>query len=234
MALHSNKVRLYRGVRPDSSHATRLISKESVLVRNGRRGLDRSARQQKPEIIRKLWSAIATSMACVNLVSVAVFCIAINIAIAGQNCSAQELPSAPEAHILSLQPHEEKALSRPGKPDSNASPLPAYAAVYNAVRPITLPRIADSKFFLMNGLHLGMAVLDVELTQRCIASHQCREGNPVMPSSQAGQLSIGIGFATLGSFTSYWLKRHKSSYWWLPPAGGIAGHAVGIATGLSH
>jgi hypothetical protein len=209
MALHSNKLRFYRDMRLQRSHTVCLTSQESAFSRT-----------------------------CVNLGTVAAFCIAIITAAAGQNCSAQPLPSAPEAHIISSQSLEvnlhiagavESYSNSPG-----ASPAPAYTAVYGAVRSVPHPRIADSKLFLMNGLHLGMAVLDVELTQHCIASHECREGNPLMPSSQTGQLSIGIGFVTLGSITSYWLKKHKSPYWWLPPAGGIAGHALGVATGLSH
>lgn len=41
--------------------------------------------------------------------------------------------------------------------------------------PLKASRIADSKYFLLNGTHLGMAVFDVEMTQRCIADHHCRE-----------------------------------------------------------
>ena len=42
----------------------------------------------------------------------------------------------------------------------------------------------------------GMADLDVEKTQDCIANHQCVEGNPLMPSAHVDQL--GINFALFG------------------------------------
>jgi hypothetical protein len=67
------------------------------------------------------------------------------------------------------------------------------------MRPVFRPKIADSKFFLMNGIHLGMSVFDVEMTQRCIASHHCREVNPVMPSSHAGQLSVNFAIVAYNS-----------------------------------
>ena len=43
----------------------------------------------------------------------------------------------------------------------------------------------------------GMADLDVEKTQHCIANHQCVEGNPLMPSAHVDQL--GINFALVGN-----------------------------------
>jgi hypothetical protein len=163
--------------------------------------------------------------------------LCMTVAIAGKSCSAQQLEPAPDSHTASPQLHEQTALALVKPEPFSSSATPAFASeaeLYIAARPVQNPRIADKKYFLMNALHLGTAVLDVELTQRCIASHQCREGNPLMPSSQAGQLSVSIGYVALGAFTSYRLKKHKLPYWWLPPAGGIAGHAAGIATGLSH
>ena len=97
-----------------------------------------------------------------------------------------------------------------------------------------VPRTADSKFFWLNGLHLGMAVFDVEMTQRCIDSRHCREVNPMMPSSQAGKLSLNIALVAYSSGISYWLKKHNSKVWWLPPSAGIAIHSAGVATGFEH
>jgi hypothetical protein len=98
----------------------------------------------------------------------------------------------------------------------------------------TSPRTADTKFFLLNGLHLGMAVFDVEMTQRCITNHRCHETNPLMPSSQAGQLSINFALVSSISLASYWLKKHQSKLWWLPPVTGVAVHSYGVATGFEH
>lgn len=95
-------------------------------------------------------------------------------------------------------------------------------------------RIVDAKYLLVNGLHLGLAIADTEMTQHCIAEQRCREGNPLMPSSHAGQLAVDLGFVAYGSAMSYWLKKHKSTLWWLPAAGGAAAHTAGLATGLLH
>jgi len=111
---------------------------------------------------------------------------------------------------------------------SSAAGLVLAPPVYKA------PRILSRGFFLMNGLHLGMAAFDVGMTQRCIADHHCREGNPLMPSSLAGQLSIDFGYVGWGTFVSYKLRRHGSKLWWLSPAVGIASHTVGVATGFAH
>jgi len=95
-------------------------------------------------------------------------------------------------------------------------------------------RSLGASFFLLNGIDFGMAVLDVEMTQRCIATHKCREGNPLMPSSHAGALSVSIGLAGVGTWGSYQMKKHHSNIWWICPTGGIAGHVIGVASGLVH
>lgn len=114
-----------------------------------------------------------------------------------------------------------------------ADPEP-YAAAFERVPPVAVPRVLNSKFYSLNGLHLGMAVFDVEMTQHCIAVHQCREGNPLMPSSLAGQLSIDFAFVGYSSFVSYRLKKHRNRLWLLSPAVGIAAHAVGVESGFAH
>jgi hypothetical protein len=96
------------------------------------------------------------------------------------------------------------------------------------------PRVLDSKFFLFQGMHLAMAVLDVETTQQCLAAHTCREGNPLMPSSQAGALGVNFALVGYSSYVSYRLRTRKSSLWWLSPTTGTVAHVVGVATGLSH
>jgi hypothetical protein len=79
-----------------------------------------------------------------------------------------------------------------------------------------------------------MGLLDVGLTQRCIAAHRCAEGNPLMPSSLAGQLSVNFAYVGYAAFFSYNLKKRHSRFWWISPASGIATHSAGVATGLMH
>jgi hypothetical protein len=83
-------------------------------------------------------------------------------------------------------------------------------------------------------MHLAMGLLDVGLTQRCIADHQCSEGNPLMPSSLAGQLSVNLAYVGYAAFFSYNLKKRHSRLWWISPTSGIATHSVGVVTGLMH
>ena len=159
------------------------------------------------------------------------------IAAQGWMCSAQQvcttIPLPPEP--LSGMDLAVKDFKPVVKIPAEIHPLALTgAAMIAPAYPAKPTRVADSKFFLLNGIQLGMAVFDVEMTQRCIASHHCREVNPLMPSSHAGQLSINFAIVAYNSGISYWLKRRKSSVWWLPPSAGIAVHSVGVATGFEH
>jgi hypothetical protein len=96
------------------------------------------------------------------------------------------------------------------------------------------PRTASTGFFLLNGLHLGMAIFDVEMTQHCLADHHCVEGNPLMPSSACGQLGVAFATVGFGTLASYRLKKNDSKLWILSPTVGIAAHTLGVATGFAH
>jgi len=100
--------------------------------------------------------------------------------------------------------------------------------------PVRILRTANAGFYLLNGLNLGMGALDMGMTQHCIANHQCREGNPLMPSSLAGQIGVDTALVGYGAFLSYKLKKHRSKMWWLAPTTGIVAHGVGAATGIAH
>jgi len=216
-----------------ASHSSKARRRPGKLLRNLAAGRHGPAKKEKLEPSYR--TSIVTSKAYPRLALVAWFSIV--MAFTAQKSSAEELPSAPQPHTASSPSEKQKAVAAlrdPAPFSSNTSPGLIYEGISSTVHPVSKPRIADSKFFVMNGLHLGFAIIDVELTQHCLASHQCREGNPLMPSSQAGQLSIGIGYVSLAALASYQLKKHKSPYWCLPPAGGIAGHTAGIITGLDH
>jgi hypothetical protein len=157
------------------------------------------------------------------------------IAMGGWSCAAQEtsnllvpFPEAPQPR-LTLAADE----SRTGFA-ADFMPGFASAAGLRPAHPTARPHIVDRQFLMLNGLHLGMAILDEQITQHCIADHQCREGNPMMPSSQAGQITIDLALVAYGTGLSYWLKKHKSRWWRLPPDSGIATHTVGVSIGLLH
>lgn len=115
---------------------------------------------------------------------------------------------------------------------SSSSAIPA-AAVVTMPRPrLDIPPVADRTYFLLNGLHLGMAMFDIGLTQHCIAEHRCVEGNPLMPSSMPGQLGVTLGLFTYGAVGSYYLKKHRSRAWSALPLSGMSTHTIGVISGL--
>ncbi len=107
-------------------------------------------------------------------------------------------------------------------------------ASFVRVPPVTYHKPLMSTFFLLNGLQAGMAVLDVETTHHCLADHHCQEGNPLMPSSQAGALGVNLGLVAYSTFLSHKLKKNGSKIWWIAPVAGISSHGVGFASGLAH
>ncbi len=163
------------------------------------------------------------------------------VALSGWVCSAQDakIPfellernaQNPQLSASVEAPGNEAAVGRAYGMLSGSS---SSAGFVLAPRLPKVPRTLSPGFFLLHGAHLGMAVFDVEMTQHCIANHHCVEGNPLMPSSQAGQLGVDVAFVGLGAFVSYKLKKQDSSLWILSPTVGIAAHAVGVATGFKH
>jgi hypothetical protein len=159
------------------------------------------------------------------------------IAMGGYACSAQEvtMPLGQIGRDAKLS----ATLTLPGNETANShfsSSLPTVgvpaklsAAGFARVPADTVPRTLDSRYFLLNGLHLAMALLDVEVTQRCIATHQYKEGNPLMPSSLGAQLGVDFALVGYGSFVSYKLKRQRSNLWWITPMIGVSTHSVGVA-----
>jgi hypothetical protein len=126
---------------------------------------------------------------------------------------------------------------------SSSSALPAFlapsasassSAGFKRVPAGRSPRIFDARYFWLNGLHLTLAVSDIEMTQHCIDAHTCREANPLMPSSHAGKIGVNLGLVTYTAASSYWLRKHQSKAWWLGPTVGAAAHTVGLTSGLLH
>ena len=113
-----------------------------------------------------------------------------------------------------------------------AEHLSASAAGFVRVPRVTVSRTLDSRYFLLNGLHLTMAMIDVAVTQRLIATGQYREGNPLMPSSLGAQLVVDFALVGYGSFVSYKMKKEGSSEWWITPMIGVATHSVGVSIGF--
>jgi hypothetical protein len=114
-----------------------------------------------------------------------------------------------------------------------AEHLSASAAGFVRVPHVKVSRTLDSRYFLLNGLHLTMAMLDVVVSQRCIATHQYKEGNPLMPSSLGAQLGVDFALVSYGSFVSYKLKKQGSGEWWITPMIGVATHSMGVSIGFN-
>jgi hypothetical protein len=149
--------------------------------------------------------------------------------------STEKLPPAPSEFLASPSHADFKDWKRDGNTSSSLMQSnAALASIRIASNVPAKERVADKKFILMNGLALGMAVFDVEMTQSCIASHHCRETNPLMASSQAGQLGLNLGLVSGATLLSYHQKKNGSKTWWLPPVMGSVVHSFGVTTGLQH
>ena len=177
--------------------------------------------------------------------------VGIALLMGGWACSAQQAPipfaqiqrdaqlsaelTAPTPDPSSVLSSEPAAVSSTSAaPSVLTSPAPASAtAGFVLAPPAKASRTVDAHYFLLNGLHLELALLDIEMTRRCIADDRCREGNPLMPSSLAGQLSVGFALVGSGAASSYRLKKRNSRFWWIAPVVGIAAHGVGFASGIA-
>lgn len=150
-----------------------------------------------------------------------------------------QMPLIPFENIerdFQAQPREASELiaSTAGEGSSSSSAIP-LAALVTMPRPAAAePPVVDRKFLLLNGLHLGMAMFDIGMTQHCIAEHQCQEGNPLMPSTLAGQLGVTLGLFAYSGGESYYLKKHRSRAWWVLPSAGVMTHSVGVASGFAN
>jgi hypothetical protein len=164
--------------------------------------------------------------------------LSLAIAMGGLFCSAQDA-TIPFRQIerdaqLSARltvPADNAAISRAYSLPSESSPAAGFVFVPRATAP---PKTLSSGFLFISGLHLGMSGLDIAMTQHCIADYHCREANPLMPSSLAGQLGVDFAYFGYGTFVSYRLKKRGNQLWLLSPTVGIAAHAVGVASGFAH
>jgi hypothetical protein len=95
-------------------------------------------------------------------------------------------------------------------------------------------RVVDRPFILLNGAQYMMGLADTMVTQDCIRADTCHEANPWMPSSAWGQFGVITGVSAAEVLASYELKKSGSKWWVLVPAVGIAGHAVGIGSGVRY
>ena len=164
------------------------------------------------------------------------------IAIGSINANSQEasapLPqSSSSANLSALLASNDPANSLISAPLPSANPSSGFIRNGFVSRPTVAPvhtRVIDTGYIAVNALHLGMALFDVEMTQRCENRHTCREANPFMPSSQAGALSVSLGFVAYSATGSYFFKKHQKPAWWLPTMMGTAAHTLGVATGFAH
>lgn len=163
--------------------------------------------------------------------------IGLTICLGNPNCSAQKvmIPFAQlekDSTLPNPYPYSTSWLGSAESSNVSGAGLPSAGFI---ARPqASHARIASSPYYLLNGMHLGSALLDVAMTQHCLAAHTCREGNPIMPSSLAGQLGVDFGLVGYGAFTSYRLKKRGSGLWWLSPLVGAAAHSAGVASGFAH
>lgn len=204
----------------------------------------RGADERQRALARERWQHMLVERLLKHAVGIALL-------MGGWACSAQQAPipfaqiqrdaqlsaelTAPVSisSVFSAEPAAGSSTS--AAPSVLTSPAPASAAAgFVFAPPAKAPRTLDAHYFLLNGLHLELAALDIAMTRRCIDDGRCREGNPLMPSSLAGQLGVGFALVGSGAVSSYWLKKRNSRFWRIAPVTGIASHCVGLASGIAH
>jgi hypothetical protein len=80
---------------------------------------------------------------------------------------------------------------------------------------------------------VGLTVADIELTQHCIHSGRCQEGNPLIPTTSRGKLyPIQMGLTAVNSYLGYRLKKKGNKRWWLPQLSLSVSHGVGVTFGM--
>lgn len=146
-----------------------------------------------------------------------------------------KVPSAPSQLLISSANAGGNLAKNEGVSSSSLAQLaPVSPKTSFVLAQAPSKKIVDKKFLLFNGLAFGMAIFDVEMTQRCIANQHCQEKNPLMPSSHAGQLGLNLALISGTTWVSYKQKEHNSKTWWLPPLMGTVVHSIGVATGFQH
>jgi hypothetical protein len=148
-----------------------------------------------------------------------------------QSTAPAPAPNSPPENMSSQSPTE---LSSSAAPSFSSQAAWLHPQENPAVQGLRNPRVVNTSFLLLNSLHLTLALVDVEESQHCIDQHTCVEANPLMPSSHAGKLALNLGMVAYAASASYYLKKHTSGFWWLPPLAGIGFHSGGVASGIAH
>ena len=91
---------------------------------------------------------------------------------------------------------------------------------------------SEKKFWVLAVSNYASAIADIELTQSCIHSLTCREGNPLLPSGRKKAYPIQLGISTVTNIISYKLMKSGNTHWYIPQVAIISAHGVGITFGL--
>ena len=87
------------------------------------------------------------------------------------------------------------------------------------------------EFLALTAALSALTVLDVELTQRCLAHGICHEGNPLLPESRWKVYVIQIPLTAGASYLGWRLRKGKARYWRGPQVGVATGHGGGSCFG---
>lgn len=104
--------------------------------------------------------------------------------------------------------------------------LLACPAVYGQAARPEIPN--KNPELVIDAVWAATAITDMGLTQRCIRSGQCREGNPTLPSNTAGMFAVGDGETALSMWAFHRFRVAHPRLAVLIPAVNIAAHGVGI------
>ena len=93
-------------------------------------------------------------------------------------------------------------------------------------------KTSDASFWVATSSVAALTVADIELSQSCMRKGTCSEASPFVPKSRAQAYALQAPFLLGTSYLAYRLKHHGAKAWWLPQVGLMAGHGVGVASGL--
>ena len=114
-------------------------------------------------------------------------------------------------------------------------PVAPFARAAQPIAPVVAPMLAprperkviDRKFLILTGLATLFTVVDVELTQRCLHHHTCRELNPTLPTGHTAMYLANIPATGALFYWSYRRKDKGQKFWWLPALVDLVPHAAG-------
>jgi hypothetical protein len=102
--------------------------------------------------------------------------------------------------------------------------------------PLAAKEPSSKKVWVLTGVTVATAMLDVEGSKHCIAIGTCREGNPVLAGASRAEIYGWKGIATSNTtILGWWIHKYVQNrvvrkLWWVPQAAAIGANLYGAST----